>query len=148
MYLYAQRIPMRPVLGLIAAPILIASLAFGGYAVFGRIAFAYLCMWLAVYLPIRSYERRGDFSYGLYIYGWFVAQMLAVFTVYQLGPVGFLTVSAVLSLGCAVLSWHLVEAPAQRLKSLNPPLFARRWLRAGVGAGARLGEALVSGLIR
>jgi peptidoglycan/LPS O-acetylase OafA/YrhL len=147
-YLYARRIPMRPVLGLVAATILIATLAFGGYEVFGRIAFAYLCMWLAVYVPIRSFEVRGDFSYGLYIYGWLVAQMLAVFTVYQLGPAAFLSISCALALGCAVLSWHLVEAPAQRLKSLNLPGFAHRWLRTGVSIRTRVGEALISGLVR
>jgi peptidoglycan/LPS O-acetylase OafA/YrhL len=148
LYLYARRIPMRPVLGLIAATILVATLAFGGYEVVGRIAFAYLCMWLAIYLPIRNFEARGDFSYGLYIYGWLVAQMLAVFAVYKLGPVPFLTLNSVLALGCALLSWYLVEAPAQRLKSLNPPAFARRWFHSSVSTGARLGEAFISGLVR
>jgi peptidoglycan/LPS O-acetylase OafA/YrhL len=121
MYLYGRRIPMRLSYGLIAATLLVATLAIGGYAVFGRIAFAYVCVWLAVYLPIRNFEARGDFSYGLYIYGWLVAQMLAVYKLYELGPIVYVALAAILTFGCAFLSWHLVEAPAQRLKSLSLP---------------------------
>jgi peptidoglycan/LPS O-acetylase OafA/YrhL len=120
-YLYGRRIPMRMAFGLFATAILVATLAFGGYEVVGRIAFAYVCVWLAVSLPFRNFEAHGDFSYGLYIYGWLVAQMLAVFYVYELGPIAYIALSAVLTFGCAFLSWHLVEAPAQRLRSLKVP---------------------------
>jgi peptidoglycan/LPS O-acetylase OafA/YrhL len=121
MYLYGQRIPMRWSYGLVATAILIASLSFGGYEVWGRVAFAYICMWLAVYLPIRRFDSHGDFSYGLYIYGWLVAQMLAVFNVYEFGPIVFLVISMLIALAFAVASWFLVEAPAQRLKSVSMP---------------------------
>jgi peptidoglycan/LPS O-acetylase OafA/YrhL len=137
MCLYGSRIPMGPVHGLFAASVLVATLEYGGYEVLGRIAFAYLCMWLAVYLPIRGFERRGDFSYGLYIYGWLAAQMLAVFHVYKLGPVPYMAVTATVALGFAILSWHLVEAPAQRLKSITFESIRLGWLKPAALRPAR-----------
>jgi peptidoglycan/LPS O-acetylase OafA/YrhL len=142
MYLYARWIPMRRIHGLFATAILIATLAFGGYEVVGRVAFAYVCMWLAVYLPIREFDRRGDFSYGLYIYGWLAAQMLAVFKVYKLGPVPYVAISATIALGFAVLSWHFVEAPAQRLKSITPEGLGLGPLRSTMNAVVRRGAAV------
>ena len=148
MYLYAKRIPMRLSHGLVAASILVATLAFDGYAVIGRIAFAYLCMWLAVFLPIRNFDSRGDFSYGVYIYGWLVSQMLAVFHLYELGPVAFIGLSAIIALGFAVLSWYFVEAPAQRLRSLKPPTLSFAPIRETLLAGAHRGAAVVTTLVR
>jgi peptidoglycan/LPS O-acetylase OafA/YrhL len=121
MCLFAERVPMRRSYALLAAAILVGTLALGGYELAGRIAFAYVCMCLAVYLPIRNFDARGDFSYGVYIYGWLAAQMLAVFNVYELGPIAFIGLSSAISLVFAILSWHLVEAPALQLKSARLP---------------------------
>ena len=78
----------------------------------------------AIHLP-------GDYSYGLYIYGWPVQQIMA-----QLFPRWSPSLNAASSLLCALglaaLSWHLIEkpslaqkkrasaAPATRLKKLVP----------------------------
>jgi peptidoglycan/LPS O-acetylase OafA/YrhL len=148
MYLYASRIPMRLSFGVLAVGILVATLAFGGYEVIGRVAFAYVCIWLAVYLPIRDFDRRGDFSYGLYIYGWLVAQMLAVFNVYELGPLPFMAITTVVAFGFAVLSWHLVEAPAQRLKSITLETLGPAPLRASMNAILRRGAATIATVLR
>jgi peptidoglycan/LPS O-acetylase OafA/YrhL len=118
-YLYGRHIPMRWWYGLVATAVLVGTLAFGGYEVAGRIAFAYVCMWMSIYLPLRRFDARGDFSYGVYIYGWLVAQMLADYNVYKLGLIDFLAITAMISLALAFLSWHLVEAPAQRLRSIR-----------------------------
>jgi peptidoglycan/LPS O-acetylase OafA/YrhL len=63
--------------------------------------------------------QRHDYSYGVYIYHWPVMLMLGS----AFAPLGQLRMAAlglVVTLGLAMLSWHLVEAPALR--------FARRWL--------------------
>jgi peptidoglycan/LPS O-acetylase OafA/YrhL len=84
------------------------------FALFG----GYLALWLALNprLPVIAAAGFGDLSYGLYIYGWPVEEGV----IWALGGralwwqilVLALPVTAVL----ALLSWHLVERPALRLK--------------------------------
>jgi peptidoglycan/LPS O-acetylase OafA/YrhL len=78
----------------------------------------YLALWLALNprLPVLPAARFGDLSYGIYIYGWPVEEVIAWLSggraawwqVFLLG----LPAAAAL----AFLSWHLVEQPALRLK--------------------------------
>lgn len=87
----------------------------GGFIV--MMAFVvYTTFWLA-YVPsgpLRAYNRLGDYSYGIYIYAfpvqglithWFAPQTVALHLALAVPP----------TLLLAVLSWHLVEYPAQRL---------------------------------
>lgn len=73
-------------------------------------------------IPFTGHIRRHDYSFGIYIWHWPVLLMLRELV----PPIGALRLTALALLAIvplAMLSWHLVEAPAQRL--------VRRWLRAG-----------------
>lgn len=64
----------------------------------------------------RAYHRIGDLSYGTYLYA-YPLQMLTLAR--WLTPTNFWALTAVdvaVTLGCAALSWRLVERPALRLK--------------------------------
>jgi peptidoglycan/LPS O-acetylase OafA/YrhL len=68
------------------------------------------------YLYSATYRRIGDLSYGTYLYA-FPIQLLSLTR--WLDALGFWPVMGIdiaLILGCAFLSWHLVERPALRLK--------------------------------
>ena len=63
-----------------------------------------------VFLPggwIRNYNQCGDYSYGMYIYGGFIGQVVAMIPAIGLLPHLGLTFG--ITLGLAALSWHLVE---------------------------------------
>ncbi len=64
---------------------------------------------------------RGDYSYGLYIYGWPVQEIL-VHEMPWLSPTQLTLLALPTSLLCAVISWHLVEGPAMRAKLRMPRL--------------------------
>jgi peptidoglycan/LPS O-acetylase OafA/YrhL len=84
-------------------------------------------LWLTRHGPLVDFEEKagGDYSYGLYIYGYPVQQILAHFRVQNLGFALYLAAGLILTLALAVLSWHLVEKRALTLKSLPwPPCFA------------------------
>jgi len=68
---------------------------------------------------LRWYNKLGDYSYGVYIYAWPIQQILLSKFV-GLSGWSLLGFSGVLSLGCAVMSWHLVEKPALSLKRAKP----------------------------
>jgi peptidoglycan/LPS O-acetylase OafA/YrhL len=65
---------------------------------------------------LRSAGRFGDFSYGIYLYAYFLQQLTVELWPGQPSFVGSAVVAALATLGVAWCSWHAVEAPALRLK--------------------------------
>ncbi len=65
---------------------------------------------------LREGARFGDFSYGIYLWGWPIQQVVTVRLGAQAGFWPLLVVSLILVLVFAVASWRLVERPALRLK--------------------------------
>lgn len=75
-------------------------------------------LWLALYgkwLPVIA-QRWGDWSYGMYLYGFPVQQALAFAGGHQWGVGWFVALSTLLTLVLAGLSWHAIEKPAMRWK--------------------------------
>ncbi|MDG4839724.1 acyltransferase [Micromonospora sp. WMMD967] len=117
--LYAHRVPMNRELAVLASVVLVGSLWLGGFFAVGLPAFAYLVLFAAVALPKRwsAISRTNDYTYGLYIYGFPVQQMIALFGGARFGMVGYILLSLLGALVFAMLSWHLVERPALGFKA-------------------------------
>ena len=84
------------------------------FALFG----CYLALWLALdrRLPVVPAAAWGDLSYGLYIYGWPVEQLLSWLSGGK-APWWLLFLTGLpIAAALAFLSWHLVERPALCLK--------------------------------
>ncbi len=87
-----------------------------GYAVF----------WAAYVPNLHFFNRAGDYSYGLYIYAFPIQQALRQYFP-DILPLELFGAAALLTLGCAMLSWHFIEQPALRLKEVPfRELFRRR----------------------
>ena len=90
-------------------------------------AITYATLWCA-YIPggrIRTYNRLGDYSYGLYLYA-FPLQGLAVWLAGPMSPTANIAMSLPAAFCCAVLSWHLIEKPALTLRYSRTRGRARR----------------------
>jgi peptidoglycan/LPS O-acetylase OafA/YrhL len=111
----------RPWLALACMVLLIVGTPLRLYPLISPFALAPVLFWLGEHLPFRSFERSvgGDYSYGLYLYGYPVQQTLALFGAIKLGMMMFLLLSLIIAGILAVASWHLVEKHALRLKSLG-----------------------------
>lgn len=106
-------------------PVAAALLVMSKYAIedpyMGRVyavpAFAYatLCLALHPALFFRPFTRLGDYSYGLYIYA-FPLQQQMIFYHPEMNWLLRLALVFPIILGVSVLSWHLIEEPALRLK--------------------------------
>jgi peptidoglycan/LPS O-acetylase OafA/YrhL len=116
-YLWRERVPLS-LIGLCGLGIALALLVHTPLykaALYLGTAWGVLVLALAPVLTRWRTEPAADISYGVYLYGWPVQQML-----YALLP----TTGALLLLGPAVavtaalawLSWHFVEGPALALK--------------------------------
>lgn len=99
---------------------------------------AYAIVWLGTRdNPLsRLSTRTGDLSYGVYLYGWPVQQLVRVFSPVDT-PWVTVALSLPLTLACAWLSHRFIEAPALKLKS--PVTAGLRRVSARVGGVAPAG---------
>jgi peptidoglycan/LPS O-acetylase OafA/YrhL len=118
--LFAERVEIDDRLGLLAAIVFLVTLRSGGLLMLGIPAFGYLCLYLAVRLPLSGFDRHGDFSYGTYIYAFPLQQLLALHGMQRHGLPAFVASSLVAASLAAVVSWFVVERSALRLKNWTP----------------------------
>ena len=134
MYLVHQRFGLRGPVALACAAGVALAAWFGGLA----LAYATLGAYVVAYLGTRPNPgsalsaRVGDLSYGVYLYGWPVQQLVKQAT-QSTDPWLMLALSAAITWSCAWMSYRLVERPALRLKA--PLTAALRRLAAAADAG-------------
>lgn len=80
---------------------------------------AYLLFYFTFSSKIRlhNFAKYGDFSYGIYLFGWPIQQLVTLYLGKQIGFYGTLFTSIAFVIPIAFLSWHLVEKPALSLKN-------------------------------
>lgn len=105
-----------------AVLVLLAVLLHGtrGFGPAVMLAALYSCLWFAYRLPPLRWPRTVDWSYGLFLYGFPVQQMLMAW-VPTLSPPVLFAAATVATLSLAMLSWRWVERPALRLKRNDKP---------------------------
>jgi peptidoglycan/LPS O-acetylase OafA/YrhL len=133
-YLYRDRIPANHILGIIAGLASVLCLSLPAIPQFlAPWPIAYFTIYLGTLNPRRIALIAGaDYSYGLYLYGYPIQQAIA-----HLGP---WTHNAMLNFAGAVtlascfaaISWHCIEKPALRSRSMLKAL-EDRWLASRLG---------------
>ncbi|WP_323813314.1 acyltransferase [Cellvibrio sp. NN19] len=82
----------------------------------------YIVIFLSVSKVFSTFQRHGDYSYGLYIFS-FPIQQTILFYNDKLTLPQFIILSVLFSLIAAFLSWNLIEKPALNIKrKLNLPI--------------------------
>ena len=132
LYLYREKVPDSGWLALASAALFVATLwlpaggrpAFDFFtnASFFAPAIAYPLLWLGAHLPFQRIGARNDYSYGIYLYGWPVQQLLAMWGAISWGWFGFTAMSIALTVPLAVGSWWAIEKHALALKKMKLPL--------------------------
>jgi peptidoglycan/LPS O-acetylase OafA/YrhL len=122
--LYITRLRINDVLGPFCLLLFLATLFGGAYYAVGIPALAYGLMWFAVRAPkpLRKVGRKRDLSYGVYIYGFVVEQILVVYGLNKHGYVPYLAAALAGSMALAAISWYAIEQPALKLKDWRPRL--------------------------
>lgn len=113
--------------GLMLALVL-ATLASREHPAFGPIATAtaiYATWWFIYALPVLRFPLQGDYSYGLFLYG-FPSQQAIVALLPGITPALLFPLATALAFVLAALSWHLLERPALHLKQGGMPGIFRR----------------------
>ncbi|MEK7991699.1 MAG: acyltransferase [Thiotrichaceae bacterium] len=119
-YAYREKIIISHYLAILSAIILVITSIFGGLQAWFLFAGSYLIMYLAFSPNIRYYNfaKYGDFSYGIYIYAFPIQQTLVHFSQAQWHPLVNALFAIPITLFFAILSWHLIESKALKLKKV------------------------------
>jgi peptidoglycan/LPS O-acetylase OafA/YrhL len=114
MFLLADHIALKHSTALIAMLlVLVGVLFYGSFHFIYTPLLAYLTLYCA-YVPagfLRKFNQVGDYSYGIYIYA-FLTQQSLVFLMPGISIAQMILYSSLITLPCAIFSWHLVEKKA------------------------------------
>lgn len=104
--------------------LLFRSTAFGVFAAYAFLFNTVLVIGSAQFL--RRLKLKGDYSFGIYIYGWVIQQCVANYLP-ELESYPSLLLTLPLSIAAGALSWHLIEAPSLRFaRSVSDRYEAKR----------------------
>jgi len=128
LYLYRERIPLGPIGGWGAGLASLILLANAHGSVIAIWPIAYFTVWLGTRNPRRlGFIKGADYSYGIFLYGFPIQQMLAATGSWSHHPlVNALTATALAWL-FASQSWKFVERPALELRHPMKD-WENRWL--------------------
>lgn len=118
-YLFRSSIPMRWELAALSVVALVAALPTRAYGLVTPISISYITFFAAMKFPIRSFDRRADLSYGVYIYAFPIQQLLAMYHFNGLGLLPYFAAALALVCPLAALSWFFIERPSLALKNYS-----------------------------
>jgi peptidoglycan/LPS O-acetylase OafA/YrhL len=67
-------------------------------------------------IKLSVLTKFGDFSYGIYLYGFLIQQILMSFFSLDINPYVFFVVSAIIAYIIGLLSWNFIEKPCLKFK--------------------------------
>ena len=122
--------------GVVACVLALVCSYFFGYH---QIAFALFGTYIIIFIGERRnfttmiVDKIGDCSYGLYLFGWPTEQMVKQLTGTS-DPMTLLSISIPIAFALALLSCHLVERPAMKLRKPITRIIESSWERATTAA--------------
>jgi peptidoglycan/LPS O-acetylase OafA/YrhL len=84
--------------------------------------------WFAYRLRWHGFNRVGDYSYGMYLWG-FPCQQIVAHHLPGIAPLANAALSLPLAIALGIVSWRVIEKPALSLKSVPRALWEQHLLR-------------------
>lgn len=117
-YLFRDLVPMRRGLVILCVVAILVASPTKVAPLFIVPCMTYATLYAAMRSPIRNVGSRVDISYGVYIYGFPVQVLLAIYGLDRFGYTAYLLFTFALTLPLAAASWFLIERPCMALKDL------------------------------
>lgn len=117
-YVFRNQIPRNIWLALVALLSFVLSFKLNLIDVIWPVSGTYLLFYAAYHhkFIFPKFAKYGDLSYGIYLYGWPLQQLVLLFWGTYLNVYTFFAVVFPIVLLFAILSWNVVENPALKLK--------------------------------
>jgi peptidoglycan/LPS O-acetylase OafA/YrhL len=128
LYQWRDRIPIHPALFLVCGGLAFVLLLSKHTVYLVPPLLGYCTVFIGmVTLPKSRILSSGDYSYGIYLYGFPISQATMVALPWLRGNwIGLMLIAGTITCLFAVFSWHMIEKPALKLKAYLPPkLFPR-----------------------
>ncbi len=124
MYLYRNHVPASSVKTIAVCSLLIfCSILLHVTKPATVIVLPFLLVWFAfAKLPpvITRMNFLGDFSFGMYIWGWFIQQLIILYLGKNLSLYINIPLCLLLATGAGYISWNLIEKHALKFKTVSP----------------------------
>jgi peptidoglycan/LPS O-acetylase OafA/YrhL len=117
LYHFRAVIPARWSLVAVSVAVVLVASLLPDYRLIAAVPLAYAIIVSGALIHNERFRLRTDLSYGVYIYGCPIQQLLVICGLGTLNPIVFGIIGAVATLPFAALSWFLVEKPAMVLKA-------------------------------
>ena len=72
----------------------------------------YPILWCGIHLPLQKIGSKNDYSYGIYIYGWPISELVVAWNLERFGIAPYWLLCFVVAAPFAIASWWLIEKPA------------------------------------
>lgn len=120
-YLYRNHIPRNEIVAFIALALFVLSFKFRLINELWPITGTYLTFYFAFHKKLRfpNFAKYGDFSYGIYLYGWPLQQLVMLYLWQKMNPLSFFAIVFPIVLFISILSWRYIEKPALKMKRGN-----------------------------
>ena len=130
MYLFREKIPDSGWLALACIPIYLVGilLPLGGRLPTAQFTpidifipfLIYPVLWCGIHLPFRRVGSKNDYSYGIYIFGWPITELVITWNMQRFGVLPFELLCFACTIPFAAMSWWLIE---KRSINFSPKLF-------------------------
>lgn len=129
-YYYRKYIPRSIYLVILSACLVIISAKWISVFELVQSVFGTYVLFYFIYsnrLRLHRFARYGDLSYGIYLFGWPIQQLVILYFGDRMTHVATLFVSLPIILAMSFVSWHWIEKPALSLKNktIYPGLYNR-----------------------
>lgn len=126
-YLYRDSIVYKNKYVILSAIVLVVAARNGFYGLVSPVLYPYFVLYVACRFPyFKNIDRKADYSYGIYIYAFPVQQLLSALGFNKHHYIVYSVVTLLITIPFAVLSYHVVEKPALKLKKKHKPAEARK----------------------